>query len=305
MKWAEAIALPTNEDSEALLRIRHSSSHVMAQAVQKLFKGTKCTIGPWIEKGFYYDFDPPEGRPFKDTDLRKIKKEMGKIISYGLPFVEEVVSYEEARRRIEAQDEPFKLEILETIVARDPAAPITIWHTGEPGDKRGWWDLCAGPHVGSTADLPAEAIELESIAGAYWRGDESRPMLTRIYGTAWETVEQLEEHRRLRVEAARRDHRKIGKALDLFSIQQDAGGGLVHWHPKGSRVRRIMEDYWKDCHYEGGYELLYTPHMASLDLWKTSGHFDFYADGMFNAMEVEGAQYQLKPMNCPFHVLIS
>ncbi|EOD05459.1 threonine-tRNA ligase [Emiliania huxleyi CCMP1516] len=154
-----------------------------------------------------------------------------------------------------------------------------------------------------TGQLPKDAIELESIAGAYWRGDEARPMLQRIYGTAWESAEQLAEHRRIQEEAKRRDHRALGKQLRLFSIQQEAGGGLVFWHPRGARVRRLMEDFWREAHTAGGYELLYTPHMASLDLWKTSGHFDFYADGMFDQMEVEGAQYQIKPMNCPFHVL--
>jgi len=195
-------------------------------------------------------------------------------------------------------------------VAREPDAPITIYHIGKLPDADGkksgpyWWDLCAGPHVEHTGLLPKEAIALESIAGAYWRGDEKRPMLQRIYGTAWENKEQLEEHARLVAEAKRRDHRGIGKTLDLFSIQQDAGGGLVFWHPKGARVRKLMEDFWQAKHIAGGYDILYTPHMASVDLWKTSGHFDFYADGMFDQMNVEGAEYQLKPMNCPFHVLV-
>merc|ERR1719201_2587758 len=294
--WKDA-KLPTNEDNAGnLLRIRHSTAHVMAMAVQKLFKGTKVSIGPWIENGFYYDFDPPE--PFQEKDLRRIKKEMDKIIKMKLPFTEEVVTREEAERRIREQDEPYKLEILNRIKSEK----ITIWHTSKNQD--GWWDLCAGPHVEHTGSLPSDAIALESIAGAYFFGDENGPMLQRIYGTAWESQEQLAEHQRLQAEAKRRDHRLIGKALNLFSIQQVAGGGLVFWHPKGATMRNLMEDYWKQAHLAGGYELLNTPHMASIDLWKTSGHFDFYKDDMFNAMEVEGAQYQLKPMNCPFHVLV-
>jgi len=295
------IVLPTNDNSEQLLRIRHSSAHVMAMAVQRLFKDAKVTIGPWIEKGFYYDFD--KETPFEDKDLRRIKKEMTKLIDLKLPFTREEVTYDQAKSRIEEAGETYKLEILEDIHKRDPEAPITIYHIGEEGKAR-WWDLCAGPHVEHTGQLPADAIELESIAGAYWRGDESRPMLQRIYGTAWETAEQLAEYSRLREEAKRRDHRALGKQLKLFSIQQDAGGGLVFWHPKGARVRRLMEDFWREAHIKSGYELLYTPHMASIDLWKTSGHFDFYKEGMFDQMEVEGAEYQIKPMNCPFHVLV-
>jgi len=294
--WKVAMTLPNNDDNEQLLRIRHSTAHVMAMAVQKLYKGTKVSIGPWIEKGFYYDFDPPE--PFKDTDLRRIKKEMDKIIKLKLPFTEEVVTREEAERRIKEQDEPYKLEILNRIKSDH----ITIWHTSKNQD--GWWDLCAGPHVGTTGDLPKDAIALESIAGAYLFGDENGPMLQRIYGTAWESADQLAEHQRLQAEAKRRDHRAIGKALNLFSIQQSAGGGLVFWHPKGATMRNLMEDYWKAAHVAGGYELLVTPHMASIDLWKTSGHFDFYKDGMFDQMDVEGDEYQIKPMNCPFHVLV-
>jgi len=298
------IVLPSNEESDTLLRIRHTSAHVMAMAVQRLFKDAKVTIGPWIENGFYYDFDYKEA--FLETDLRRIKKEMDKIISMKLPLVREEVSADEARRRILEINEPYKLEILDSIVARDPTALITIYHIGDENSKTKWWDLCAGPHVAHTGMLPADAISLDSIAGAYWRGDETKPMLQRIYGSAWENKEQLAEYARLQAEAKRRDHRMLGKQLDLFSIQQDAGGGLVFWHPKGARMRNAIETFWKDVHINGPkpYELLYTPHMASLDLWKTSGHFDFYKDGMFDQMEVEGAEYQIRPMNCPFHVLV-
>eukprot|EP00962_Isochrysis_galbana_P058360 scaffold31431_cov101-Isochrysis_galbana.AAC.1 len=197
---AAPVVLPTNENSDRLLRIRHSTAHVMAMAVQRLYNDTKVTIGPWIEKGFYYDFD--KEKPFEDKDLPRIKKEMVKLIGLKLPISREEVSYSEAKSRIEAAGETYKLELLEDIHTRDPAAPITIYHIGEPGKAR-WWDLCAGPHVEHTGQLPADAIELETIAGAYWRGDEKRPMLQRIYGTAWETAEQLADYARLREEAKR------------------------------------------------------------------------------------------------------
>ena len=194
--------MPTNDESEELLKIRHTTAHVMAMAVQKLWKDAKVTIGPWIEKGFYYDFDMP---PLADKDLRRVKKEMDKIIQQKLPLLREEVSAEEAERRIREAEEPYKLEILEGIRERDPDAPITLYHMGGmPGTpQHRWWDLCAGPHVEHTGMLPKDAIALESIAGAYWRGDESRPMLQRIYGTAWQTAEQLAEHQRLVEEAKR------------------------------------------------------------------------------------------------------
>jgi len=199
------------------------------------------------------------------------------------------------RRRITALNEPYKLEILDSIKTE----PITIYHVGDQ-----WWDLCAGPHLESTGQLDPRGIELQTVAGAYWRGDEKNAMLQRIYGTAWENMTQLKVYKKRMEEAKRRDHRTVGKKLDLFSIQEDAGGGLVFWHPKGAIIRRLVEDYWKDQHVKDGYELLYTPHMANLDLWKTSGHFDFYRNDMFKTMEVEEDEYQIKPMNCPFHCLV-
>ena len=285
------VVLPKTSESENLLKIRHSMSHVMAMAVQKLFPKAQVTIGPWTEAGFYYDFDNPE--PFTEADLKAIKKEMGKIIGRKLPLERIEVSREEAERRIKAQNEPYKLEILERLVE-----PITLYTLGEQ-----WWDLCAGPHVTNTSELNPKAFELESVAGAYWRGDETKAQLQRIYGTAWETADQLSEHRRRKEEALRRDHRRLGKDLDLFSIEDEAGAGLVFWHPRGARMRLLIEDFWRQAHFEGGYELLYTPHVADISLWKTSGHLDFYAESMFGPMEVDERQYQLKPMNCPFHVL--
>ena len=285
------VTLPRTSDSPQLLRIRHSMSHVMAMAVQKLFPAAKVTIGPWTDSGFYYDFDHPE--PFTEADLKAIRKEMVKIIGRRLPLERVEVSREEAERRIRAQNEPYKLEILEGL-----QDPITLYTLGEE-----WWDLCAGPHVANTAELDPRAFELESVAGAYWRGDERNAQLQRIYGTAWETPEQLEEHRRRRQEALRRDHRRIGTDLDLFSIEQEAGAGLVFWHPRGARIRLAIEDLWRREHFAAGYELLYTPHVADISLWRTSGHLDFYAESMFGPMPVDERDYQLKPMNCPFHVL--
>lgn len=305
----------------------------MAMAVQRLKPGAQTTIGPWIERGFYYDFatasssrssaaagegeeassssgssesssSSSSSTSLTDTDLPLIKKEMQRIIKAKMPFVREEVSFSEAARRIDAAGEPFKREILEGIASKDPTAPITIYHIGEPGGKDSWWDLCAGPHVASTGDINANALDLESVAGAYWRGDEARPQLQRVYGTAWQTKEQLKAYGQLKAEAARRDHRKLGTELDLFSIQDATGPGLVLWHPDGAAVRRIIENYWTDVHVAAGYSLLYTPHVARKDLWKTSGHLDFYGENMFQAMKVEGDEYQLRPMNCPFHIAV-
>ena len=266
----------------------------MAMAVQKVFPSAQCTIGPWIDRGFYYDFYYPEG--FSNQDMKKIKKEMYKIIRKDYPLRREEVSREEAERRIREINEPYKLEILDAIKTE----PITIYHIGDE-----WWDLCAGPHVESTGKLDQKAFALESVAGAYWRGDETKPMLQRIYGTAWENEAQLQAYNDFKAEAKRRDHRTIGKDLGLFSLQQDnAGGGLVFWHPKGAHMRHMIETYWKDLHLARGYELLYSPHVAKQELWKTSGHSDFYSENMYQPISVEDEMYQLKPMNCPFHIVV-
>ena len=266
----------------------------MAMAVQKVFPSAQCTIGPWIDRGFYYDFYYPEG--FSNQDMKKIKKEMYKIIRKDYPLRREEVSREEAERRIREINEPYKLEILDAIKTE----PITIYHIGDE-----WWDLCAGPHVESTGKLDQKAFDLESVAGAYWRGDETKPMLQRIYGTAWENAEQLQAYNDFKAEAKRRDHRTIGQDLSLFSLQQDnAGGGLVFWHPKGAYMRHMIETYWKDLHLARGYELLYSPHVAKQELWKTSGHSDFYSENMSQPIKVEEEMYQLKPMNCPFHIVV-
>ena len=371
---AEAeLSLLTSDESEELLKIRHTTAHICAMATQKLFPDAKCTIGPWcathpvdppfatpkrpstktwppprrarppvlrpptsrpspprrIDRGFYYDFDFPEGfsgafvppphslrrppapargglepafrpprtsdraktlhppsrvfrlrsrrpvpsRPLADKDLKSIKKQMIKIINKDYPSAARNGTREEARAPHPRARRALQAEIFDAIKEE----PITIYHIGDE-----WWDLCAGPHVESTKKIHPKAIDLESVAGAYWRGDETKPMLQRIYGTAWGSPEEMKAYNEFKAEAARRDHRKVGKELDLFSIQQEeVGGGLVFWHPKGARMRNMIENFWKDTHLDRGYELLYTPQVAVAGLWQTSGHADFYGENMF------------------------
>ncbi|KAK9857216.1 hypothetical protein WJX84_005920 [Apatococcus fuscideae] len=299
---AVPVQLLTSSKSPELLRIRHSCAHIMAMAVQKLYPGTQVTIGPWIERGFYYDFDTKE--TLSDKDLKAIKKEMQRLIKRKLPMSEEEVTVEEARSRIEQIQEPYKMEILEGILARDPSSTITIWHIGREDEKDHWWDLCAGPHVPTTGHIAPDAIDLETVAGAYWRGDEKKAQLQRIYGTAWESADQLKAYKTFKEEAARRDHRRIGQELDLFSLNDSAGAGLVFWHPKGALVRHLIESHWKQKHIESGYQLIYTPHVASATLWQRSGHLDFYRENMFDQMQMEEEEWLVKPMNCPLHVNI-
>ena len=292
------IHLPKTDESDELKRIRHTFSHVMAMAVQRLFPKAQVTIGPWTEYGFYYDFDNPE--PFSDKDLKTIKKEMIKIIKKDYPIEREEVSQAEAKKRIEALGEPYKLEILAGL-----EAPITIYHIADQ-----WWDLCAGPHVESTRKLHPKAFDLESVAGAYWRGDETKAQLQRIYGTAWETPEQLQEYKRRREEAKKRDHRKLGKELGLFLFSEDVGPGLPLWTPKGTLLRSTLEDFLKQEQVKRGYLPVVTPHIAKVDLFKTSGHWQKYSEDMFPMMaETEDAKaselgFVMKPMNCPFHIQI-
>ncbi|XP_057953621.1 threonine--tRNA ligase, chloroplastic/mitochondrial 2 isoform X2 [Malania oleifera] len=233
--------------------------------------------------------------PTNESSERLLRiRHTDRIISRNLPLIREEVSRDEAQQRVMAVNEPYKMEILGSI-NKDP---ITIYHIGNE-----WWDLCAGPHVESTGNINKKAVELEYVAGAYWRGDEKKPMLQRIYGTAWENEEQLKAYLLFKEEAKRRDHRRLGQDLDLFSIQDEAGGGLVFWHPKGATIRHIIEDTWKKIHMEHGYSLLYTPHVARADLWKTSGHLEFYRENMYDQMKIEDELYQLRPMNCPYHIL--
>lgn len=290
----EKISLPRTSESEKLKKIRHTTSHVMAMAVQKLFPKAQVTIGPWIENGFYYDFDHPE--PFTEADLKAIKKEMIKIINRKLPVIREEVSREEAQKRIEAIQEPYKLEILNDIKTE----PITLYHLGEE-----WWDLCAGPHLENTNELNPKAIELESVAGAYWRGDATKAQLQRIYGTAWETPEQLAEYKRRKEEALKRDHRKLGKELGLFIFSDLVGPGLPLWTPKGAVLRSLLEDFLKREQLKRGYQPVVTPHIGKVDLFKTSGHWQKYKEDLFPMMgESEEEGFVLKAMNCPFHIQI-
>ncbi len=271
--------------------LRHSTAHVMAGAVKRLFPEAKVTIGPAIEGGFYYDFDV--ARPFGDEDLALIEAEMKVIIDANHTFERAELSRDDARARFAAAGETYKVELLDAI------APDTVITTYRSGD---FTDLCRGPHVGSTGEV--KAFKLISVAGAYWRGDERNRMLQRIYGTAFFDRKALAEHLHRLDEAKRRDHRKLGQALDLFSINETIGGGLVLWHPKGARVRYLTEQYWREEHFANGYELVYSPHIARDDLWKTSGHLTFYRENMFAGMDVDGKEYLVKPMNCPFHVTI-
>lgn len=289
----EKIHLPRTSESEDLKKIRHTTSHVMAMAVQKLFPKAQVTIGPWIENGFYYDFDTEE--PFTEKDLKAIKKEMVKIIKQNLPVTREEIPREEAKRRIEEIQEPYKLEILEGL-----EDPITIYHLGDA-----WWDLCAGPHVETTKDINPKAIALESVAGAYWRGDETKAQLQRIYGTAWETPEQLVEYKRRKEEALKRDHRKLGKELGLFIFSDIVGPGLPLWTPKGTILRNLLEDFLKGEQIKRGYQQVVTPHIGRVDLFKTSGHWQKYKEDLFPMMgESEDEGFVLKAMNCPFHIQI-
>ena len=269
-------------------RMRHSVSHIMAEAVHYLFPVAKFGIGPTIKDGFYYDFELP--RPLTPEDLPVIENKMREIISQNLPFVEEEMSKDEARKLFATQS--YKLELINEI----PATSVTIYKQGS------FIDLCRGPHLNSTGEV--KAFKLTHLAGAYWRGDEKRPMLQRIYGVAFASQEELDDYLSLQAEAAKRDHRKLGKDLDLFSTHEEIGPGLVCWHPKGALIRQVIEDFWRTEHSNRGYDVVYTPHIAKLDLWKTSGHLEFYRDYLFPPMEIEGQQYMLKPMNCLAHILI-
>ncbi len=276
------------ESEEKLSKMRHSAAHVMAQAIQSLFPEVKFGIGPTIEDGFYYDFDL--SRPLKPKDLPVIEDRMKKIIDANLPFTSEEINKETARQLFATQ--PYKLELIADL----PDSSVTIYKQGD------FTDLCRGPHVASTDEI--KALKLTHIAGAYWRGDEKRPMLQRIYGVAFDSQAELENYLTRQTEAAKRDHRKLGKELDLYSIHEEIGPGLICWHPKGALVRQIVEDLWRREHISRGYSIVYTPHVARLDLWKTSGHWDFYRDYLYPPMEVEGQQYIIKPMNCLGHILI-
>ena len=285
------VAIVTAKSEEGLEIIRHSTSHLMAQAVKELFPSAQVTIGPSVENGFYYDFD--YDRPFTPEDLTRIEVRMKEIARHSVPVLREVMTRDEAMALFREEGEWFKAEIIEAIPEDQE---LSLYRQGA------FVDLCRGPHVPHTGHL--KAFKLLSVAGAYWRGDATGKQLQRIYGTAWPDKKALDAYLTLLEEAAKRDHRRLGREMELFSLQEEAGGGLVFWHPMGSRVRQVIESYWKRTHIEAGYEFLYTPHLANLDLWRTSGHLDFYGESMFDPLTVDERPYQIRPMNCPFHILI-
>jgi threonyl-tRNA synthetase len=281
------VRILTAADPEGIEVVRHSTAHVMAAAVKELFPEARITIGPAIENGFYYDFDVAV--PFTPEDLDRIEKRMAEIAKADLPFERIEASREEARALFPG--EPYKAELLDAIPEGET---VSLYRVGP------FLDLCRGPHVPSSGRVGA--FKLTGTSGAYWRGDAKNAMLARIYGVCFATRKELDAHLAFLEEVKKRDHRRIGKALDLFSVSDDVGPGLILWHPKGARVRRVMEDFWRSEHEKGGYEIVFSPHVARLDLWHTSGHTDFYRANMFSPIEVEGQDYQLKPMNCPFHI---
>jgi threonyl-tRNA synthetase len=286
-----------------LYRIRHSAAHIMAQAVLEKFPDGKVAIGPPIEEGFYYDFDLP--RALTPEDLESIEKRMRGIIQSKLTFERKVISAEEAKQIF--HDQPFKLELiagLEEGKLDDDGNPITEKPEISLYTQGSFTDLCRGPHVEVSTQINPSAVKLMSVAGAYWRGDEKRPMLQRIYGTAWNTPDELKDYLWRLEEAKKRDHRKIGHDLDLFSVVDEIGAGLILWHPKGGKIRKIIENFWTDEHEASGYDFVYTPHIGKAQLWETSGHLGFYKENMYAPVDIEGQQYFLKPMNCPFHVYI-
>ncbi|GAB4542744.1 MAG: threonine--tRNA ligase [Anaerolineae bacterium] len=290
------------EESE-LYKIRHSAAHVMAQAVLEMFPEGKIAIGPPIEDGFYYDFDLP--RPLTPEDLEAIQARMREIISGNHAFVRRELSATEARELFAGQD--YKQELIDGLekgldeygMSEVEKPVITTYRHAN------FEDLCRGPHVEHTGQLNPDAIKLMKVSGAYWRGDERNPMLQRIYGTAWQTAQELEEYLDRLAEAEKRDHRKLGAQLDLFSIHpEQLGGGLVLWHPKGGRIRHIAEEFCKEEHLAHGYDLVYSPHIGKSTLWQTSGHLEFFKENMYAPMDIDGQEYYLKPMNCPFHILM-
>ena len=299
------VAIVTAGTDDGRHVLRHSTAHVLAQAVVQLFPGAKYSIGPAIEDGFYYDFDLPGGRTFNEDDLGAIEARMQEIVKADQPFVRSELSAEDALALF--ADQPYKCEIIE----RAATAKVDAADAGEVSaggtvsvyrNTPEFVDLCLGPHVPSTGRLGS--FRLRRVAGAYWRGDEKRPMLQRIYGTAWESDAALKEHLHRLEEAEKRDHRRLAAELDLISFPEELGGGLAVWHPKGATVRRLMEDYSRARHERGGYEFVFTPHLSKAQLFQTSGHLDWYADGMYPPMEMDNGVYYPKPMNCPMHCLI-
>ncbi len=286
----EKLEILTFDDEAGREVYRHTASHVMAQAVQELWPEARLAIGPAIADGFYYDFDVP--KTFEPDDLAKIEAKMAEIVAHDLPLQRRELSREEAAAAFGAKGEKYKLELIADLADET----LSVYGQGE------FLDLCRGPHLPSTGRL--KAFKLLEVAGAYWRGSEKNQMLQRIYGTAFPDQESLANHLQMLEEAKRRDHRRLGRDLDLFSIPETLGGGLVLWHPKGALIRHLIEEFWKKEHLKRGYDFVYTPHIARAHLWETSGHLSFYRDGMYGGMMIDEEEYRIKPMNCPFHVLI-
>jgi threonyl-tRNA synthetase len=278
-----------DEEQAYLARMRHSTAHLMAGAVLDLIPEAKLGIGPAIEDGFYYDFDLPHS--LSQDDLAKIEARMREVQSAEADYRYAPITREEAVKLF--ADQPYKLELIRDL---PPDAQLSIYK------HDGFVDLCRGPHVPSTREVGP--FKLLSVAGAYWRGSEKNPMLQRIYGTAWRTQEDLDSYLHRLEEAERRDHRKLGRELDLFSIHEEAGAGLIYWHPKGGLMRVLVEDVWREEHLKGGYDIVYSPHIAKSWLWETSGHLDFYRENMYDPMPMDGQDYYMKPVNCPFHILM-
>lgn len=279
-----------SKEVEALReRLRHSAAHIMADAVLSLYPSARIAIGPPTDEGFYYDIDIP--RPITQDDLPRIEEVMRQRVQADLPFIRQEITRQEAKRLFASN--PYKLELIDEIPEGEP---ITIYRHGD------FIDLCRGPHVESTGKV--QAFKLLTVAGAYWRGDERNPMLQRIYGTAFESLDALDDFLRRREEAMKRDHRRLGRELELFSVHDEVGPGLVIWHPRGAVIRTLIEDLWRRVHSEAGYLLVYTPHLGRERLWQTSGHLSFYKESMYPPMEMEGDHYYAKPMNCPFHIMI-
>jgi len=283
------VKLISPDSKEALDVLRHSASHLLAQAVLELFPGTMFGIGPAVENGFYYDF--LRDKPFTPQDLSAIEEKMRELARKDIPIQKVVLSKEEALRLFREKDQELKVELIEEKGDRE----TTCYKQGD------FIDFCLGPHLPSTGLI--QHFKILSVSGAYWRGDEKGKQLQRIYGTAFFQKNQLEDYLALLEEAKKRDHRKLGPELDLFSFNEDLGGGLILWHPKGATVRWLIEEYWREEHIKDGYEFLYTPHIAKLDVWKKSGHTEFY-EAMYPPIQTEGVEYELKPMNCPFHIMV-
>ena len=289
-----AIRVVLRTEPEALDVLRHTAAHVMAAAVQDLYPGTQVTIGPTIKDGFFYDFD--RDQPFSKDEFGGIEAAMKRQIDANLPITLEEIPVDEATALFDGKGEAYKVEIIGDLVRDEGVQTVTLYKHGD------WVDLCRGPHLPRTGMI--RSFKLLTAAGAYWRGNERNPMLQRIYGTAFFDPKDLKAHEARLAELERRDHRRLGRELDLFSTMGDMGPGLILWHPKAGMIRKLIEDFWQDQHLANGYDIVYTPHIAKIDLWETSGHTGFYRDSMFDTMDIDGQQYQLKPMNCPFHILI-